>query len=470
MQRSTLRCNRDFDKAIQSQWGVIRLYSAGSTFLLGFCLFRDPHSFLAPPRRAILLSRPARAAYPSNFGPTPSSDRIESLDALRGFALLMILIANMPGFYSPLYYLSGAAAQLPSSRTDRIVETLIYTLVQNESVALFSFLFGLGFALQFLRAQSNGISFALQYVRRLLALILIGLIHAYLIWMGDIVALYGVLGFVLLLFRNVNLKAILFLALVLYFWPQVRWEASLLRNSSGAALVTDTSTPDSAQEKVQEEARRQFKNSMHAYGHGTWLEITAQRARDYSFYIKHNQTMTVLPLFLLGLYAGRRGLFSNISRHLPRFRFVATWSFAAAFSSVVLLRILYLEGLPDSARLLRPVFYAMQHTALLIFYVSSVVVLQQSPRFRRWMTPLAAAGRLALSNYLLQSVICTLIFYSYGLALYGRVGVRTGLLIAFAVFALQVFLSVLWLRRFLLGPVEWLWRSVTYGSLQAIRP
>jgi uncharacterized protein len=416
-----------------------------------------------------LFSRPVRGTPQSGLDPTPVNERIESLDVLRGIALFMILTANMAGFYSPVYYQDEVARHLGANRADHIVDTLIFTFVQNESVALFSFLFGFGFAMQFLRARLQGVSFIPLYVRRLLCLVLIGLVHAYLIWMGDIVALYGVLGFFLLLFRNVNLRVVLALALVFYFLPQVRWELALIRNFNGIASVAGTRTVDTGDAMALGESRRQAEKSMHAYGHGTWREITTQRARDYSFYIKHNQTMVVFPLFLLGLYAGRRRLFSDIPRHLPAFRLVSAWSLAAAFLSILFLRTLYLQGIPDWTRLLRPIVYAIQHTALLFFYVSAVVVLQQSAPIRRWMAPLAAAGRLALSNYIFQSAVCTFIFYSYGLALYGKVGPAKGFVITLLVFTLQVFLSVLWSRRFLLGPVEWLWRSVTYGRLQPMR-
>jgi uncharacterized protein len=416
-----------------------------------------------------LPSLPVSAASQSSLGPTPVSERIESLDVLRGVALFMILTANMAGFYSPLYYLDETARSLGASRADHIVSTLIFTFVQNESVALFSFLFGFGFAVQFLRARFQGVSFIPLYVRRLLTLVLIGLAHAYLIWMGDIVALYGVLGFFLLPFRNVNLRAVLALAMVLYFLPQVRWEMALTRNSSGPASMGGATTVDTAAAMAQEEARRQAENSRHAYGHGTWREMTVQRARDYSFYLKNNQALTVFPLFLFGLYAGRRGFFIDIPQRLPAFRLVAASSLAIAFLSVVSLRMLYLQGIPDWTRLLRPIVYAIQHTSLLCFYISAAVVIQQVPSIRRWMAPLAAAGRMALSNYIFQSVVCTFIFYSYGLALYEKVGSAKGFMITVLVFISQVLLSVLWSRHFVLGPVEWLWRSVTYGRFQSMR-
>ncbi len=329
-----------------------------------------------------MSSRPEAGTPQSSLGPTPVNERIESLDVLRGLALFMILTANMAGFYSPLYYLDEAARHFGATRADRFVDTLIFTFVQNESVALFSFLFGFGFAMQFLRDSLQGVSFIPLYVRRLLTLVLIGLVLAYLIWTGDIVALYGVLGFFLLPFRNVNLRAVLAIALAFYFLPQIRWEVALIRNSNGPASMGVASSIDTAEVMAQEEARRQAENSVHAYGHGTWREMTVQRATDYSFYIKHNQALTVFPLFLLGLYAGRCGLFSDIPKHLSAFRFVAASSLAAALLSVLSLRMLYLQGIPDWTRLLRPVLYAIwRHLQPLAAWRSAITFF--NPSFAR---------------------------------------------------------------------------------------
>src|SRR5260370_19754557 len=170
-------------------------------------------------RRVILSSHPEAGTPPSSLGPTPINERIESLDVLRGLALFMILTANMAGFYSPLYYLDEPARHFGATRADGIVDTLIFTFVQNESVALFSFLFGFGFAMQFLRASFQGVSFIPLYLRRLLTLVLIGLVHAYLFWLGDIVALYVVLGFFLLPFLTFNLRPAFHLLLFCDYFP-----------------------------------------------------------------------------------------------------------------------------------------------------------------------------------------------------------------------------------------------------------
>jgi uncharacterized protein len=403
------------------------------------------------------------------FAPTTSKDRIESLDVLRGLALLMILAANMAGFNSPIYYLEQAGQQWWVNRADHIIDTLTHLFVHNESVSLFSFLFGLGFAMQLIRARSYGAPFALLYTRKLLALILIGLIHAYLIWMGDILVLYGVLGFLLLLFSNLRPNVILLLAVLFYLLPPARWELSLVRQLNERAPAVDTAVPGVNGLSAQQEARTEAERSIHAYAHGTWREITAQRARDYLFYLKHNQAPTVFPLFLFGLYAGRRRFFCDLDKHRKSFRSAAAWSFAVAFLGSILLRLLYLPSIPPWTVLLRPAVYAVEHTALIVLYVSGIVLIHKNMKVQRWMGPLAAAGRLALSNYLLQSIICTLIFYHYGFGLYGRVGPAAGLVLTFVIFAFQVYLSMLWSCVFRYGPVEWFWRSITYGRPQAAR-
>ncbi len=416
-----------------------------------------------------MFSRGGQPVPETGYGPIATKDRIESLDVLRGLALLLILIANMPGFNSPIYYLEEAGQQWWSSRADHVVETLVFTYVQGESVSLFSFLFGLGFAMQLLRAHSHGVSFILVYTRRLLALVVIGLIHAYLIWTGDVLVLYGVLGFFLLFFRNLKPKVILLLAMALYLIPPARWEISLVQRFSGKPSAETVAVSIARSTPAQEEARRQVENSVHAYAHGTWHEITAQRARDYSFYVAHNQALTVFPVFLFGLYCGRRGFFRDIAVHLKLFLRAGRWSFGAAFIGTILLRSLYLPGIPRWTTLLRPLVYAIEHAALVVFYISVVVVLSQNGRIRRYMVPFAAAGRLAVSNYIFQSVVCTFIFYNYGLGYYGRVSPAHGIVLVFLVFSLQVFLSVLWLRRYRYGPVEWVLRSITYARLQAMR-
>jgi len=403
------------------------------------------------------------------FGPLSPAERIESLDTLRGMALLMILIANMPAFNSPVYYLADAEQQWSTSHVDHIADTFVRTFIDYESVAVFSFLLGFGFAMQLLRAYAVGQSFLVLYVRRLLALIAIGVVHILLIWTGDILLLYGILGFPLLLFRRFPPKLILAVAIVLYLVSPIRWELSVVRHLREDTAGVSTSADVTAEAQAdRERAREQVKSSVQAYAHGSWTEIAAQRIRDYLYYVKHNQAMTVFPMFLFGLFAGRSKLFENLVSRRRGFRTALVCSASLAFPLIALLRVLYLPGLPAWTALLRPAVFAVEHAALVVFYISWIIWLQGRVKWRL-LSAIAAAGRLSLTNYLLQSVLCTLIFYRYGLGLYGQIGSAPGLFIALGVFALQLWLSVLWSRHFRLGPVESVLRSVSYGRVQALR-
>jgi uncharacterized protein len=407
----------------------------------------------------------------ANFAPTAASERVRGLDALRGLALLLILIANMPAFNSPIYYLETAGYQWWPSWTDHIVQTIVATFVQNESFALFSFLFGLGLAMQLIRAQRAGVSFVPIYVRRLLTLIAIGLCHVVFLWTGDILALYGALGFLLLLFRTLKPRLLLVLAIVLYLAAPFRWELSLIEHSTrGQKTIAVAEAQESSNiDSQQKEAQRQVINSVAAYRDGGWLDAMRQRVTDYVYYLKHNQALTVFPMFLFGLYFGRRRVFGDLKNRLSAVKRIAGVSLLVVLLGTLAMRALYLEGIPEEMILLRPLVYVTQHTSLEVLYTSAMLLAAESSMLRKATEVLAAAGRLSLSNYLLQSVICTFIFYGYGLRLYGKVGPAQGLLIAGAVFAIELYLSAIWSKRFCFGPMEWLFRGVTYGHLKNMR-
>jgi uncharacterized protein len=181
--------------------------------------------------------------------------------------------------------------------------------------------------------------------------------------------------------------------------------------------------------------------------------------------------LQILGLFLGGLYAGQRGWFRNLESHLPFLR-RARWSALA----LALVGMLVRAGAFNFSRVMGPfgggfgeeVLETSGNLALSFFYASAIVLMAQRPVWKLRLTPLAA-GRTALSNYLLQSIICTTLFYSYGLRLFGKVGPAAGLALTIAIYLLQLPLSAWWLRHFRLGPMEWVWRSLTYARPQAMR-
>ncbi len=407
---------------------------------------------------AALTAKPASAAA---LSPTNREERIALLDVLRGFAIFGILLFNMSFFSAPLY-LEMAGMEWGSGTTDRVTEVLIRFFIQGKFYSLFAFLFGLGFAIQMLRAEAKGVRFGPLYRRRLLALLLIGLAHAYLIWMGDILTIYALLGFLLFFFRSRKPKTLLVWAVILLLVP-VLLTAGMVMVAGGQALF---GSPEDFAILVQ--------NSMNAYSEGSFSEIMAQRAGD-AFFVTMGGLFSgpgILAMFLLGAHFGRQQLFQDTASRLFLFRRIWLWGLGLGLVGNLIFTISMEYANPISPSmwtLVGTLGYTFGAPGLCFFYISSFVLLWQNPAWQRRLSPLAAVGRMALSNYLFQSVVCTMIFYRYGLGFYGQIGPAYGAGLTVLLFALQVLLSRWWVRHFRFGPAEWFWRTLTYGRLQPMR-
>jgi len=211
-----------------------------------------------------------------------------------------------------------------------------------------------------------------------------------------------------------------------------------------------------------------------AYATGNFLEITAQRVRDMNFMYTTIPFLgfNVLAMFTLGLYAGKRRIFFAIEENLPLIRRVLAWGLIVG----VLGNGLYVVMIEDMSRsqlsgqlVLAVLGQTIGAPALALAYMSGLTLFFRTGAGRRLLSPLSFVGRMALTNYLLQSIICTLIFYNYGLGLYGTVGAAAGLGLALVIYLLQIPWSMWWLGRYRFGPMEWLWRWLTYGKRPAMQ-
>jgi uncharacterized protein len=210
------------------------------------------------------------------------------------------------------------------------------------------------------------------------------------------------------------------------------------------------------------------------YASGSFTEITRQRVQDmnFMFFTWPFTALSVLAMMLMGLYAGARRIFDDIPHHLPFIRKLWLWGLIVG----VIGNLVYVtagqaanRGDPSPQLILALIGQTFGAPALSMFYMTSLVLLAQTASWQHRLQPLDSVGRMAISNYLLQTLICTTLFYGYGFGLYGRVGAAAGVLLTIVIYALQIPLSVWWLRHFRFGPVEWLWRSLTYGQRQPMR-
>jgi uncharacterized protein len=343
---------------------------------------------------------------------------------------------------------------------DRIAQAFIDTFVQGKFITIFAFLFGVGFSVQLERSLSRAGKFGRTYARRLFILFVFGLIHGLLIWWGDILFVYALTGFLLLLFRKRKNKTLVGWAIGAYMVPVLLMALAYVGSQTGHA-------PKGPPKPAAEDLRK----ATATFADGSWTEIQSERASDA---VKRNWAYTpiffthVLALFLAGSLAWRKGLFTPRPESLHRYRTVMWIAFAAGITGNVVITILrwvndvpMMPTTPLAAGL--GILGSVTTPALSIGYLCLVILLCQHEAWLVRLRRFAAVGRTALSNYLLQSVVGTLLFYSYGLGLFGRVGPAWLLLLTFVIFALQVLLSRWWLARYRYGPAEWLWRSLTYG-------
>jgi uncharacterized protein len=386
------------------------------------------------------------------IGPVPASERITVIDCLRGAALFGIITANMRGYNAPL----GAyedATRLWTWMPDLVWQAVIDCLVSGKFITIFAALFGVGFAIQMDRAMARGEGIAF-YQRRLTILLAFGLVHSFVFWWGDILVSYALCGFYLLFFRHSRQRSILVWAHALYWFIVVLYTGFYISTFFHPATI---------------EPESNLREVIDIYARGTLRQIFVQRAKDWLQINSFIFFLTrIVGIFLFGLWIWRQGYLAQPDLH------VAWWKRAQRYGltlgllgslAIAVVTWIY-NPHPMKPTLLMVSIVAAQSlvtAALSLGYAATVVLLWQEPKWQRRLLPFSYVGRMALTNYLMQTVIATTLFYSYGFGLYGRFGPLADFFIGLIIYALQVPLSRWWLSMHRYGPMEWLWRRLTYG-------
>lgn len=412
------------------------------------------------------MSAGPERTLPADAGaPVPRDERVPVLDVLRGFALLGIVVVNLAAFKAPLAYRSPDPGAL-----DEAARWLVSTLAAGKFYLLFSFLFGYGLSVQTRRwAGSAGTALRPRFLRRLLGLFLLGLAHALLLFVGDILMIYAVLGLVLLALRAAAPRALLGTAAAL-----VGAHASLflLAGAATGALAGDAGDAgDTDLYALSEPERRQAEAVMRAY-RGSVTDVVGQRVADLPEALATGllvQVPSVLAMFLVGLAAGRLRLLERLGEpaSAPLLRRVQLLGLLVGLPGSVVFAALDASG--TAWAVLGLGVLLLTAPLLTGLYVATIVRVWTSPAGARLLAPLAPVGRMALTNYLLESLLAALVFTGYGLGWFGRVGPATGLLVAAAIWLVLLPWSRWWLARFDLGPAEWLLRSFTYRRRLPLR-
>jgi len=374
-----------------------------------------------------------------------NTERSLPIDVLRGISIFGILMVNMLSFHSPILYVDPL--EFTNTELDLKTYQMIDIFFQASFYPLFSFLFGFSLFLLKRSIDRRGLPFHSIATRRFVFLFIIGIVHAFFIWHGDILINYSILAFLLLAMVQLSGRTLLKIGISLLIIPNVL--ITLLLFAAEETLPT---------EGYNQGFNHKAEEVTEIYKNGSYWEVTIQRFQDWSFVNNVDSILyfiiSIFPMFILGAAFYKFSTLDSIYR--PQWIKVMV---ILGVIGVVIKSSPYILG----HRL--DVEYAQDMIGgpiLSLFYIFSIYYLcSQFPLNKIW-TYLQNVGKMSITNYLFQSVVLTFIFYGYGLGFYGEISIFHGTILAILVFILQILMSHLWLQKYDTGPVEWLWRGITY--------
>jgi uncharacterized protein len=405
----------------------------------------------------------------SEPAPVGAAERVEVMDVLRGVALFGVFLVNFTGFAgASIMATEQQLLSLPTASFDFALRQVLEWLFVDKANTLFAFLFGLGFYLQMQRLELRGVDFEVLYRRRLFVLLIIGLVHFFFFWTWDILHLYALAGFLLLPLRHLRDRALLITGLLLAaFGRTLQKGLAEFSNASSWTGMPGGYADSDVLLRQQLSERGDYFGIVGNFFEWVFVDYIASG-------LILGWLCYALGRFLVGAWVGRKEWIARAAEFLPGWRRLLRWTLPAG---------LILEGLasllgesPEVAdfehrEFVAKSFHLLAVPVLSTGYVSAVVVGFHGGRGRRLLAPFAAVGRMALTNYLAQSLVFGLVLFGVGpgLALAGRIGTAVIVVIVVIAFTLQVLFSRWWLARYAYGPAEWVWRAFTYGERPSMR-
>ena len=394
---------------------------------------------------------------------SPVTKRHVILDALRGFALLGICMANFPEFSLYSFLPVEASSMMPTSGCDLATRYFLSIFVDGKFYTIFSLLFGIGFSIIISNVAKRGGNAFVVFYRRMLFLLLIGFIHLMYIWSGDILMLYALMGMILPLFLKVSDKALLWTAGVLLFLPVI---LDFIFEAAGVSLsapIVDWQWRECAKVGITEENFAYWLRDADTYGKVFDFLIQGAIVRIQEFVDGH-RWFKVLGLFMIGLYIGRHRLYADLETRKGLLRKAAAWGLCLGLPLSCLYACDSISGHPYGIGV-HSLIYFLSVYLTAFGYIGAICLLYLRYRNARCWKTLAYPGRMALTNYIGQSLIGMLIYYGTGFGFGADTGLVYVELTVICVFIFQICFSALWLRCFRFGPLEWIWRCLTYLRL-----
>jgi uncharacterized protein len=393
--------------------------------------------------------------------------RMDIVDALRGFSLAGIVIVHMVENYIGAPAPEGALEATHIGVIDYVVEGFIFLLLRGKFFALFSFIFGLSFFIQIDNAHKKGIDFRLRFLWRLLLLFVIGYLHS-LFYRGDILTVYAVLGIFLLPFYNIKNTWIIAFASLLFLG--IGRYIVFLITQGGNLFMPGEFSPNSPEIIAYFDM---IKNSslLHVFN-GNMIDGHLMKM-DFQLGVFSRGYLTY-GFFLLGLFIGRVGYFRNYFNEIRLTKYVLYWSIGLFFVSLIIAFASFAQiaenvTFDNWPAMIGLTAFDINNLAMTFIIVCLFVLGYNKVKGKRLLNAFIPYGRIALTNYFLQSVIGTFIFFGWGLNYLGELRNAYSFLLAILIIILQMIISKWWLSQFYYGPLEWIWRSITYFKVYPLK-
>lgn len=393
--------------------------------------------------------------------PVRKKERFAILDILRGFALVGIAVANFPEFALFTFLKRDAVAAMPTAGADRWVRFLQYVFVDGKFYTIFSLLFGIGFSIIISNAMRRGASGFRIFYRRMAILLGFGFVHLMFIWSGDILMLYALMGMLLPLFRNCSDRTLLSWAAVLLFVPVIIDFACEFAGVSLSAGVVRLQQHYCAKYGITDDNFAYWLRDADSYGGVFQFLVQGALVRVQEF-VDGNRYFKVMGLFLIGFCIGRRRMYAHTVMRRRMLRRVALAGCFAGLPLSVVYAWSAVNGHPWGNAAHSLLYFVSVYIVGFAYVAAICLVYNRHPRARVFSL-FSAPGRMALTNYIGQSVWGMAIYYGIGLGLGASMGLSLVMPVAVGVWLVEALFSLLWLRLFNFGPLEWIWRMLTYG-------
>jgi len=402
-----------------------------------------------------------------NLQPVTKEERIDFLDIIRGIAIFFIFAANIIYFSGFFFFPEDGHIPFTDLAIDPYIDFISFTLIDGKFYSIFSLLFGIGCAIQFNKLNKYSKPFAPFFRRRMFWLLIIGLIHLCLFWLGDILTLYALLGFVLIWFVNMSNKKLITWAIILILIPLVNWFIIHVANFNYPMHLYQINTKYAENmgfKMVEWQGVMRF--DMQAYLLNEDIIEFFKMNLGNAFIrigniLREGRIFKVLGIFLLGVWAGRKIINEDLLNNTKFLKKVALWGVCIGLPiSIFRTYIEFFSGPELIWNFLNTLSYAFGTVPLAMGYAALLALIyRKGYKLLYWFAPV---GKTALSNYIFQTFIAITIFYGIGFGYTGKFGITFIMGITLTIFIFQIVMSTWWLKHFKFGPLEWIWRQLTY--------